>query len=126
MSAVRRRSSAEDHAHEPDYRFTPANERTFLAWIRMLLALIVGGVALVQLVPRFGVHGVEHALSVVLMAAGGTLAALAVRHWQRVQHAMRHDMPLRNSRLPIILVVSLLAVTLVLSVLLVASPLQGG
>ena len=36
---------------EPDYRFTLANERTFLAWIRTALALIAGGVALVQLVP---------------------------------------------------------------------------
>ena len=31
---------------EPDPRFTMANERTFLAWIRTALALIAGGVAL--------------------------------------------------------------------------------
>jgi putative membrane protein len=38
---------------EPDYRFTLANERTFLAWIRTSLALLAGGVAVVQLVPGF-------------------------------------------------------------------------
>jgi putative membrane protein len=31
---------------EPDPRFTLANERTFLAWIRTALALPAGGVAL--------------------------------------------------------------------------------
>ena len=40
-----------EDTREPDYRFTLANERTFLAWIRTALALIAGGVAVVQLVP---------------------------------------------------------------------------
>ncbi len=31
---------------EPDPRFTLANERTFLAWIRTALALIAAGIAL--------------------------------------------------------------------------------
>lgn len=31
---------------EPDPRFTLANERTFLAWIRTSLAFLAGGVAL--------------------------------------------------------------------------------
>ena len=33
---------------EPDPRFSLANERTFLAWIRTGLALIAGGVAIRQ------------------------------------------------------------------------------
>ena len=74
---------------EPDYRFTLANERTFLAWIRTALALIAGGIAVVQFAPAFGIPGVRHGLSVALTAAGGLLAALAVRRWQRVQSAMR-------------------------------------
>ncbi|MGA9680044.1 MAG: DUF202 domain-containing protein, partial [Mycobacterium sp.] len=34
---------------EPDYRFTLANERTFLAWQRTSLGLLAAAVALVQL-----------------------------------------------------------------------------
>ena len=30
---------------EPDYRFSLANERTFLAWLRTTLALLAAGVA---------------------------------------------------------------------------------
>ena len=72
---------------EPDYRFTLANERTFLAWIRTSLALIAGGVALVQLVPSFGIPGMRHGLSAFLVAGGGALAVLSVRRWNRVQDA---------------------------------------
>src|SRR3546814_13520956 len=54
-----------DDEAEPDYRFTLANERTFLAWIRTALALIAGGIAVVQFVPSFGIPGVRHGLSVV-------------------------------------------------------------
>ncbi len=31
---------------EPDPRFTLANERTFLAWVRTALALLAGGIAI--------------------------------------------------------------------------------
>ncbi|GAA1289645.1 hypothetical protein GCM10009609_66320 [Pseudonocardia aurantiaca] len=108
---------------EPDYRFTLANERTFLAWIRTALALIAGGVAVVQLVPAFGVPGVRQSLAVVLTAGGGLLAALAVRRWQRIQAAMRLDADLPPTRLPVLLGGGLLAVAiLVLVVHLVPQP----
>ena len=38
---------------EPDPRFTFANERTFLAWSRTALALVVAGLGVVQLLPPF-------------------------------------------------------------------------
>lgn len=41
----RRPKSVYDVGSEPDPRFTLANERTFLAWIRTVLAVITGGVA---------------------------------------------------------------------------------
>lgn len=111
---------------EPDYRFTLANERTFLAWIRTSLALLAGGVALMQLVPRFSIHGVRHLLSVLLVAAGGTLAALAVRRWHRVQQAMRQGAALPTSRIPFAVGVALVAMTVLLIVLLIVSPPVGG
>jgi putative membrane protein len=108
---------------EPDYRFTLANERTFLAWIRTALALIACGVAVVQLVPAFGFPGVRHLLGVLLTAGGGLLAVLAVRRWQRVQTAMRRGADLPPSRLPVLLGGALLVVAiLVVVVLVVAQP----
>jgi putative membrane protein len=111
---------------EPDYRFTLANERTFLAWIRTALALIAGGVAVIQLVPAFGIPGVRHVLSVLLTAGGGLLAALAVRRWQRVQAAMRRDADLPPTRLPVQLGGALLAVTILVVLVVLLVPAPGG
>ena len=44
---------APDAGTEPDARFTLANERTFLAWNRTALALVVAGLGIVQLLPPF-------------------------------------------------------------------------
>ncbi|MGB5444474.1 MAG: DUF202 domain-containing protein, partial [Psychromonas sp.] len=35
----------------PDYRFSLANERTYLAWIRTAIALLAGAIAIDQLTP---------------------------------------------------------------------------
>jgi len=44
------RPDVDDVGEEPDVRFTLANERTYLAWIRTSLALIGGGLAAIQLI----------------------------------------------------------------------------
>lgn len=107
---------------EPDYRFTLANERTFLAWIRTALALIAGGVAVVQLVPLLAIPGVRHGLGTVLTAAGGVLAALAVRRWQRVQDAMRRGAELPRSRMPVLLGAMVVIITVAVIVLVFTQP----
>ena len=113
--------SSED-TREPDYRFTLANERTFLAWIRTALALIAGGVAVVQLVPALSIPGVRHGLGSVLTAAGGVLAVLAVRRWQGVQSAMRRGAELPRSRMPVLLGVVVVAVTIAVIVVISVQP----
>ncbi len=110
---------------EPDYRFTLANERTFLAWIRTALALIAGGIAVVQFVPSFGIPGVRHGLSVALTAGGGLLAALAVRRWQQVQSAMRRGEDLPPTHVPPLLGGALFVVTMVVLVVLIVWPPSG-
>ncbi|WP_099023100.1 YidH family protein [Mycolicibacterium palauense] len=110
---------------EPDYRFTLANERTFLAWLRTALALIAGGVALLQLVPSFGIPGVRHGLSAFLVASGGVLAVLSVRRWQQVQNAMRREADLPPNRIPLPLGVALAVVTVLLLVLMYFVPVGG-
>jgi len=116
--------SSEDTG-EPDYRFTLANERTFLAWIRTALALIAGGVAVVQLVPSFGYPGVRHALGMVLCGGGGLLAALAVGRWQRVQAAMRRGDDMPPSRMPVILGVAILIIAVLMLIVLFV-PVSAG
>lgn len=51
---------------EPDPRFTLANERTFLAWIRTSLALLACGIALEAVAPPMQAD-LRFAASVVLI-----------------------------------------------------------
>jgi inner membrane protein YidH len=102
MSRKRRSVSPRwyEEGEEPDYRFSLANERTFLAWLRTALALIAGAVALTQFVPSFSIAGLHTALAVLLAVAGTLLAAFSYRRWAQVQKAMRHGRPLPVDRLP--------------------------
>ena len=82
--------------HEPDPRFTLANERTFLAWIRTSLALIAGGVAL----EAFNLplpEALAKAVSAVMLGAAVVLPVLAWVHWAAVERAMRLGKPLPAS-----------------------------
>jgi putative membrane protein len=108
---------------EPDARFTFANERTFLAWNRTALGLVVGGLAIAQLLPPFpGVPWGRHLLAVPLISLGAILSVAAYREWRRNQRALRLGQPLPHSSLPRILVVStgVIAVTATIIMLLSA------
>ncbi len=102
----------------PDYRFTLANERTFLAWVRTALALIAAGVAVIRFVPGLAV--VRHALGFLLIGLGGLLAGLSYRHWQRNEQAMRLGRELPRSFVPRLVAVALVLASLVALVLVVA------
>lgn len=88
-----------EEGEEPDYRFSLANERTFLAWIRTGLALLAGAVAIAQFVQPMAHSGAGAALGVLLAVTGTALCALSYGRWQRVQRAMRHNRPLPMTRL---------------------------
>ena len=88
-----------EEGSDPDYRFSLANERTFLAWVRTSLAFIAAAVALEQLVPTFSVQGVRTALSVVLAVFGLVAGVGAYRHWARSERAMRNGAPLPRTNL---------------------------
>ncbi|WBB98380.1 MULTISPECIES: DUF202 domain-containing protein [unclassified Solwaraspora] len=84
----------------PDYRFSLANERTFLAWIRTALALVAGGLAIAQFLPELSVAHLREGLAVTLLLLGGTVALRAVDHWSRTERAMRLGTDLPASRFP--------------------------
>lgn len=97
---------------EPDYRFTLANERTFLAWIRTALALLAGGVAVVKLVPNFELPAGRHLLGIPLVLLSIAVSLSAYRHWAMGERAMRLKRPLPVSLLSALLggAVSLISV----------------
>lgn len=78
---------------EPDVRFSLANERTFLAWVRTALALLAAGVALEALdVP---VPAPLRLAGAVLLLVLGLLAAVqAGWGWARTERALRLGRPL--------------------------------
>jgi putative membrane protein len=97
----------------PDYRYSLANERTFLAWIRTALALLAGGVALVQLVPEFRITGARETIGVVLAALAAVISGWAYRRWESNERAMRLGQPFAYTRMLAAVTIVLLVVALV-------------
>ena len=110
---------------EPDPRFTFANERTFLAWSRTALALVVAGLAIVQLLPPFpGVAAGRHLLGVPLIALGAVLAVAAYTEWVRNQRALRRGEPMPVSVMPWILAATITGIAIIAAVVLLLSALR--
>jgi putative membrane protein len=110
---------------EPDPRFTFANERTFLAWSRTALALVVAGLGIVQLLPPFpGVPVGRHLLGVPLIVLGAVLAIVAYGEWIRNQRALRRGEPLPRSVMPWILAATIAGMAIISAIVLLISALR--
>jgi putative membrane protein len=83
---------------EPDPRFTLANERTFLAWVRTSLGFLAAGVA-VATIARFSAGmGIEVRLTALLLIICGLVcAAGGFRRWMRQERAIRLEAPLPST-----------------------------
>jgi putative membrane protein len=117
-AAAARPAADEPTAEEPDYRFTLANERTFLAWIRTALGLVAAGVAVRQLIPRSAVPGARTTLALACIALAIVLAGASYPRWRQVQLAIGRGEPIpRSPVLPLVaggvMVIAALAAVLV-------------
>jgi putative membrane protein len=71
---------------EPDIRFTLANERTFLAWVRTAIGLVAAGVAVFHL---FDESAATTVLALVLLAAGALAGGVGYTHFRAADRAIR-------------------------------------
>ena len=104
---------------EPDPRFTLANERTFLAWIRTGLGLLGGGIALEAFaldVPAV----VRTSASAILVLTSLVVSVTAMVRWRNVEMAMRRRHPLPAPTLTLVLTVGLTVATVVLLAIFVS------
>ena len=104
---------------EPDPRFSFANERTFLAWIRTAVALVAAGVALAAFAADLGPAGLRRGVAVALILLGGLISGTAFRRWYRAEQALRTRSPLPLPQLAPVLAygVAVLAVLVLIAVL---------
>lgn len=79
---------------EPDPRFTLANERTFLAWIRTALAFLAGGIALEAFAAAAFPGPLRTGISVLLIVIGMLISAGAALRWRSIEMSMRQAKPL--------------------------------
>ena len=102
------------YGEEPDPRFSLANERTFLAWIRTSLALIAAGVALeaLQLPIRADFRRYSAGVFIVL---GLIVPVHAWINWMRTERAMRRHRPLPAPALSALMSVGVVAAGLLIA-----------
>ncbi|MHC6592832.1 YidH family protein [Arthrobacter sp. C152] len=79
---------------EPDPRFSLANERTFLAWIRTSLALLAGGIAVEAFMADLFGPELRKSLAILLLGLALLLSGGSFFRWVNIERAMRQKAPL--------------------------------
>lgn len=113
-AATRRPRSVYGVGQDPDIRFSLANERTALAWLRTGLGLVAGGVALTSLASLAELNALIDIIALVACLAGGVVAFYSIVTWRRNERALRLDQPLPAPVLLPVLVAGVVAMALVL------------
>jgi putative membrane protein len=106
---------------EPDYRFSLANERTLLAWVRTALALDVAGLGVIRFAPPLGGPGGREVVGGILILLGTITAWSGYRRFLAADVAIRAGAPLPAHAAPRVLAAALAALSLGVLVLLAAS-----
>jgi putative membrane protein len=107
----------------PDYRFSLANERTFLAWIRTGLALVGGGLAVSAFVPPLR-WNIREVVAIGLLLLGAAVVLHAIQRWSRAERAMRLGQALPPSRFPATLAIVTAAGAVALLAVIITSDVR--
>jgi putative membrane protein len=108
-----------DRSH-PDYRFSLANERTFLAWCRTSLALLAGGIGVVYLPSGNALPTGRKILGVVLVVLGIFAAGSSYVRWRANRDAIENGSPLPRSNSMFVVAGGLTAVAVLALILVIA------
>ena len=103
---------SDEQAVEPDYRFTLANERTFLAYERTAIGLVAASIAVFNLL---GATWPERTLGVLLLVSGAMTGVGGYLRWQGNERAIR-----AGKRLPANAVAHVVGAAIVLCLLAAA------
>ncbi len=96
-----------DAGTEPDPLYTLANERTYLAWLRLALTLLAAAVAVDRLYQEKPGGGSE-ALALGLVVLAVATCALGVRRWWSTERALRLRRPLPGFGAPLLALLAVL------------------
>lgn len=105
---------------DPDPRFTMANERTFLAWLRTGLALIALGLGVATFVATQERFAASVYAAAALVALGGVVSAASWFRWLRVERAVRRSEPIPRSTLGLFVAVAIAVLAASLLAVIVA------
>lgn len=103
------------HGSEPDPRFSLANERTFLAWIRTSLALFAAGVALEALNLPIDVQ-LRSVAAEIFVVVGIVAAAQSWFGWARSERALREATTLPGPSMSPVITIGVLVATAIVAI----------
>ena len=99
---------------EPDYRFTLANERTFLSYVRTALGFFASGTAILAFFDEvIGERVLVIAIGSGLYALGLFTAGACYWRWRKLEMAMRQGRPLPFSVVPPVITGSLILLAVI-------------
>jgi putative membrane protein len=116
-------AEADEDRPEPDYRFSLANERTLLAWVRTSLALDAAGLGVIRFAPPLGGPGGRETVGAILILLGAATAWSGYRRFLSTDRAIRAGAPLAGHAAPRVLAAAMAAVSLGVLVLFLAERL---
>ena len=94
-----------------DARFLLANERTFLAWVRTALAVLIGGIALTQLGHN---STAQEIVGMVVIILGGFMAMIGYFRFRAADKAIREGRLPEAGHEPLVQAISIISVAIIL------------